>query len=108
MKQLIHQKGFTLIELLVVIAILGVIAAVAIPNVLGFIGEGNEAAADQELLNVAAAVAAALASNPPVDPTITDAQIIAGVGVGQFLVQNTEFKYTIDPEGNIEQGDKVS
>ncbi|APV44617.1 type IV pilus assembly protein PilA [Dehalogenimonas formicexedens] len=103
-----RQAGFTLIELLVVIAILGVVAAVAIPNVLSFIGKGNDAAAKQELLNVAAATSAALASNPPVDPTIDDAQIIVGVGVGKFLVQNTEFKYTIDASGNITQGGRVS
>ncbi|PPD58618.1 type IV pilin protein [Dehalogenimonas etheniformans] len=103
-----RKNGFTLIELLVVIAILGTVAAVAVPNVLKFIGTGNDAAAKQELLNVAAATAAALASEPPVDPTIDDAQIIAGVGVGKFMVQNTEFKYTIDSAGNITQGGRVS
>jgi type IV pilus assembly protein PilA len=59
----VGEKGFTLIELLVVIAILGVLAAVAIPNVSKFIGRGNIEAANTELGTIQVAVAAFQADN---------------------------------------------
>jgi type IV pilus assembly protein PilA len=57
------QKGFTLVELLVVIAILGVLAAVAIPNVSKFMGRGKTQSYETELSNVTTAVAAMLADS---------------------------------------------
>jgi type IV pilus assembly protein PilA len=46
------EKGFTIIELLIVIAILGIIAAVVIPNIGGFMTSGQLAAANSEAENV--------------------------------------------------------
>lgn len=50
------QKGFTLIELLIVVAIIGIIAAIAIPNLLDAIERSRQKRTIGDLRNLAGAV----------------------------------------------------
>ena len=51
-----NQKGFTLIELLIVVAIIGIIAAIAIPNLLNAIDRGKQKRTMADMRSIGTAI----------------------------------------------------
>jgi type II secretion system protein G len=59
----LNRKGFTLIELLIVVAIIGIIAAIAIPNLLNAIQRGKQKRTMADMRAVGTAVEAYAVDN---------------------------------------------
>ena len=80
-----NSKGFTLIELLIVVAIIGIIAAIAIPNLLNAIDRGKQKRTMADMRSLGTAVESYAVDNNVYPVVSTAATLKTVVEAGAYI-----------------------
>ena len=79
------SKGFTLIELLIVVAIIGIIAAIAIPNLLNAIDRGKQKRTMADMRSVGTGIESYAVDNNVYPVAVTAAALKAVIEAGAYM-----------------------
>lgn len=106
------MAGFSLIELLIVMVVLGIILAIAVPNILNALDRGRQSRTMAELRSVASAVekysidnsiyptaSTAAALQTVLEPVYIDSTPVADAWGNSIIVSSTTTNYTIGSGG---------
>jgi len=116
-----RAQGFTLIELLIVVAIIGIIASIAIPNLLNAVDKGKQKRTMADMRSIGTAIEAyaventvyptagsAAAIKALIDPSYIKEMPAVDGWSRTFVVDATAFTYTIYSQGKDGAGNSCT